>query len=241
VFLRHAGESIAAIRRGVESIAQARNSMGPPIRIGALPTASASFMPDAVAEFMKAGTGSPVTIATGENRWLLDALRTGDLDLVVGRLAAPERMTGLHFEPLYSEEVVFAVRPDHPLLGRRQFSLSELTTYTVLMPTAASIIRPFVDRLLVTNGIPDLVNVIETVSDSFGRAYLARNDAIWIISRGVIANDLATGQLATLDIDTSETRGAVGLTLRADAVPNLSLTIMINTIREHAKRTGRGL
>ncbi|MET3776603.1 LysR family pca operon transcriptional activator [Rhizobium alvei] len=241
VFLRHAGESIAAIRRGVESIAQARNSMGPPIRIGALPTASASFMPDAVAEFMQAGTGSPVTIATGENRWLLDALRTGDLDLVVGRLAAPERMTGLHFEPLYSEEVVFAVRPDHPLRGRRQFSLSELTAYTVLMPTAASIIRPFVDRLLVTNGIPDLANVIETVSDSFGRAYLARNDAIWIISRGVIANDLATGQLATLDIDTSETRGAVGLTLRADAVPNLSLTIMINTIREHAKRTGRGL
>lgn len=241
VFLKHAGESIAAVQRGVDSIAQARRSMGPPIRIGALPTASASLMPEAIAEFLKAGTGSRATVVTGENRWLLDALRIGELDLVVGRLAAPERMTGLHFEPLYAEEVVFVVRPGHPLLQRRNFSLGEIANYTVLTPPPGSVIRPFVDRLLLTNGIGELTNVVETVSDSFGRAFVERYDAIWLISRGVVSSEIRAGRLATLDIDTTETRGAVGLTTRAGEAPGLALSIMMATIRDRVAAANRGL
>lgn len=241
VFLKHAGESIAAVQRGIDSIAQARRSMGPPLRIGALPTASASLMPEAVAEFLKAGTGSRVTIVTGENRWLIDALRIGELDLVVGRLTAPERMAGLHFEPLYAEEVAFVVRPGHPLLQRRNFSLGEIANYTVLMPPAGSVIRPFVDRLLLTNGIGEFANVVETVSDSFGRAFVERYDAIWLISRGVVLSEIEAGRLATLDVDTSETRGAVGLTTRAGEAPGLALSIMMATIRERVATAKRGL
>ncbi|MGV3551320.1 pca operon transcription factor PcaQ [Rhizobium sp.] len=241
VFLKHAGESIAAVQRGVDSIAQARRWMGPPLRIGALPTASASLMPEAVAEFLKAGTGSRATIVTGENRWLLDALRIGELDLVVGRLAAPERMTGLHFEPLYAEEVAFVVRPGHPLLQRRNFSLGEIANYTVLMPQAGSVIRPFVDRLLLTNGIGDLANAVETVSDSFGRAFVERYDAIWLISRGVVSSEIEAGRLATLDVDTSETRGAVGLTTRSGEAPGLALSIMMAKVRERVAELRRGL
>ncbi|OJT97820.1 MAG: pca operon transcription factor PcaQ [Rhizobium sp. 63-7] len=238
VFLRHAGESIAAVRRGVDSISRAKTSSGPPLRIGALPTASASFLPDAVADFIKAGTGSVVTIVTGENRWLLDALRVGELDLVVGRLAAAEFMAGLTFDPLYSEEVGFAVRAGHPLLQRRSFSLAEIAHYTVLMPIRGSVIRPFVDRFLLSNGIGELANTIETVSDSFGRAFLQTQDAVWIISKGVVKREIEAGTMAFLDVDTSETRGAVGFTMRADVAPTLPVSIMITTIR--ARLAGRG-
>jgi LysR family pca operon transcriptional activator len=241
VFLKHAGESIAAVRRGVDSIAQAMSSIGPPLRIGALPTASASLMPEAVAEFLKAGTGSRATVVTGENRWLLDALRIGELDLVVGRLAAPERMTGLHFEPLYAEDVVFVARTGHPLVQRRNFSLGEIANFTVLMPPPGSVIRPFVDRLLLTNGIGELTNVVETVSDSFGRAFVERYDAIWIISRGVVETEITAGRFATLEVDTTETRGAVGLTTRAGEPPNLALSIMMATLRERVGQLRRGL
>jgi LysR family pca operon transcriptional activator len=235
VFLRHAGESVAAVRRGVDSISLARKSLGPPLRIGALPTASATFLPEAVHAFLLAETGSPVTIVSGENRGLLDSLRLGDLDLVVGRLAAPERMTGLHFEPLYSEEVCFVVRADHPLAARPHFSLTELVHYTVLIPPVGAVIRPLVDRYLLTNGIADLPQTIETVSDSFARAFLDRFDAVWIISRGVASPDIMAGRLVRLNIDTTETRGAVGLTTRADHEPGLALSIMIAAIRDHVR------
>jgi LysR family pca operon transcriptional activator len=85
----------------------------------------------------------------------------------------------------------------------------------------------------------ELTDIIETVSDSFGRAYLDRHDAIWIISRGVVYSDVQSGRLAPLDIDTSETRGAVGFTTRADALPSLSLQIMVSTIRGHVMNLGK--
>ncbi|MBC7312273.1 MAG: pca operon transcription factor PcaQ [Rhizobium sp.] len=238
VFLKHAGESLAAVQRGMDSLAQALKSEGPPVRIGTLPTASATIMPDAVAEFLAIGTGSQVTIVSGENRVLLNSLRLGELDLVVGRLAAPEYMTGLSFEPLYSEEVAIIVSPNHPLLARRNFTLGALANYTVLMPTKNSVIRPFVDRLLLTNGIPDLPNTVETVSDSFGRAFVTRHNAIWFISRGVVADELQNGRLAELEIDMGETRGAVGLTTPAAVEPSAALALMKQTIRNHvAART----
>jgi len=230
VFLRHAGQSVAAIQQGIDSVARAQRSGGPPIRIGALPTVSARIMPQAIIQFVAERTGSPIKIVTGENLVLLDQLRIGVLDLVVGRLAAAEQMEGLGFEHLYSEQVDFVVRKGHPLT--QQFDLKRLRDYTVLMPTRGSIIRPFAERLLMAHGIAELPDEIETVSDSFGRALLRQSDAVWIISEGVVAADLAEGVFELLPIDTSETRGSVGLTTRAGVEATPALEILMRTIRE---------
>lgn len=238
IFLRHAGESIASVRRGLDSISLALREEGPPVRIGALPTVSAAVMPDVAAAFLTLKTGSRLTVVTGENRWLLEELRLGGLDLVVGRMAAPELMTGLTFEPLYNEEVVFVVAADHPLAAGHHFSLSELARFPVLMPTRGSVIRPYVDRLLLTNGIADFPTVIETVSDSFGRAFVSAHQAVWIISRGVVSAELEAGRFTALAVDMTETRGAVGLTRLAGIDPPPALTLLMQTIRDTVARRG---
>lgn len=236
VFLRHAGASVAAIQQGIDSVARAQTNSGPPIRIGALPTVSARIMPTAIELFLAERTGSPIKIVTGENLVLLDQLRVGVLDLVVGRLAAPELMAGLRFEHLYSEQVDFVVRKGHPLLTAPRFEFARIRDYTVLMPTRGSIIRPFAERFLVAHGIAELPVEIETVSDSFGRAFLRQTDAIWIISEGVVAGALESGEFELLPIDTSETRGSVGLTTRADVESTPALDILMRTVRETVER-----
>ena len=70
VFLRHAGASVAAVRRGAEAISQGMRSLATPIRVGALPTVSARIMPAAVEKFMNSGTGGRLTITTGNNNTL---------------------------------------------------------------------------------------------------------------------------------------------------------------------------
>lgn len=235
VFLKHAGAVLAALRQGFDSVSQALSGDAPPIRIGALPTVSTRIMPKAMALFLAEETGARIKIVTGENAVLLEQLRVGDLDLVVGRLAAPEKMAGFSFEHLYSEKVVFCVRAGHPLLAGGS-AFAGLDAYPVLMPTRASIIRPFVESFLIANGIAGLPNQIETVSDAFGRAFVRESDAIWIISEGVVAADIADGALAALPIDTSGTKGPVGLTMRTDAVPSMPLSILIQTIREVASK-----
>ena len=134
---------------------------------------------------------------------LLEQLRLGELDLVVGRLAAPEKMTGFFFEHLYSEQVLFVVRAGHPLLGKGEDVFQRLGDFPVLMPTRGSVIRPFVERFFITNGVATIPTQIETVSDSFGRAFVRQSDAVWIISAGVVADDMASGALVALPIDTT--------------------------------------
>lgn len=236
LFLRHASASVAAIRQGVDSVRREGGSRGPTVRVGALPTVAASVMPIAIRQCLKEAEDCNIRVVTGQNLVLFNQLRVGDLDLVVGRLGAPEQMTGLSFEHLYSERIGLIVRADHPLLRDSKLDFEQILEYPVLMPPPGSIIRPFVDRLLLMHGIGEVPSQIETVSDSFGRVFVKKTDAIWIISTGVVRNELAEGSLAVLPFDTSETQGSVGLTTRADMPMSSQLQMLMQTIRDAAEQ-----
>jgi LysR family pca operon transcriptional activator len=216
LFLRHAVRSVVAARSGLSALDHLSSDVSPKIRIGALPTVSASVMPDIVSAFLGSGARNQLVVVTGENRILLDQLRRGELDLVVGRLAAPEYMQGLIFQHLYREQVVVVVHKEHPLAERTHISPIEFGRYPLVMPTRTSIIRPFVDRMFIELGFAQLVPPIESVSDSFGRAFVRRHRAIWVISHGVVATEIASGEFRKLPIDTASTLGSVGIAMRAD-------------------------
>lgn len=231
VFLSHAGSGLAAVRGGIAALANVATASGPPVRMGALPTVSATVMPGAVVEFLASGVKSPLRVITGENRVLLDQLRKGDLDLVMGRMPAPDMMTGLRFEPLYRDRVVFVVSRRHPLSGQRQVAADILARYPVLTPPPGSIIYPYVERVMLEQGMASPAQAIETVSDSFGRAFLRTSDAIWIISRGVVSAEIDAGEFVELPIDTGSTLGAVGLISREGARPHDAAVFFADILR----------
>jgi LysR family transcriptional regulator, pca operon transcriptional activator len=234
VFHRYAATSIDALRQGVEAASGRHEATT--VKVGALPTVSARMLPEAVRLFTAENPGVHARVVTGPNDYLLSLLRTGDADLVIGRMADPGVMLGLSFEHLYFERVAFIVRAGHPLLQERDFSLAMIEQYQVLMPTPDSVIRPFADRMLVGHGIGAVRDEVETVSDAFGRAYVRQSDAIWIISQGVVEDDVARGQLALLPVDTSETLGPVGFTTRADTVQSLAAAALMQAVRDVAGR-----
>ena len=234
VFHRYAATSLAALRQGVDLARGARDASV--LRIGALPTVSARILPSAVAAFTASSPSARTRIITGPNDYLLTLLRTGDVDLVIGRMAEPDAMAGLSFEHLYSESVVMVVRPEHPLLIEPDFDLPMIERYQTLMPTPSSVIRRPVDRMLLAHGISALRDEVETVSNAFGRSYIRQTDAVWIISEGVVADDLAEGYLVRLPVDTSETQGPVGFTTRTQTIPTLAASSLIQCVRDAASR-----
>ncbi len=231
IYLPYAGESLAALRRGANALGDLTAADGPPLRVGALPTVSARIMPDAFAAYLDSPARAPLSITTGENLVLLDQLHKGDLDLVVGRLPAPELMQGLRFEPLYTEKVVFVARSNHPIFENAMTSIDALGYYPMLIPSKTSIIRPFVDKLFVEQGMSVPRHAIETVSDSFGRAFTRKYEAIWIISHGVVANEIESGAFRVLPIPTDTTIGAVGLNFNPNIKPTPSMQILIEILQ----------
>lgn len=230
-FQRYAAASLSALRQGVDSIRETEAQSL--VRVGALPTVSARILPLAV-QRLAAGEHARTRIITGPNDYLLSLLRAGEVDVVIGRMAEPGEITGLSFEYLYAERVVFAVRANHPLLKLKRFTLAAIASYQMLMPPPGSVIRPSVDRLLTAHGVGEISDAIETVSNAFGRRYVRMTDAVWIISEGVVADDVAEGQLALLPVDSNETLGPVGLTMRSGETVGYLTQMLVAAIREVA-------
>lgn len=231
VFRQFAEQSLAALSHGLASLDALSSGATAPLRIGALPSVAADLLPDVVQRFAELSPATPVTIEDGRIGGLVERLRSGDLDLLVGRMGRPETMAGLSFTQLYSEQVVFAIAADHPLA--RATSLEALNDCRILYPPKGAAIRPLVDRFVLAQGVGDWPNTIETVSGAFGRAMtLGPAQAIWIISQGVVARDIAAGRMTTLPIDTNAMAGPVGILARAEEDPTPTIRLFRQALLE---------
>lgn len=233
-FRAHAGAAFAELGRGIDTLRRVGGGGGALV-VGVLPTVAARIMPKAVQRAKAAGLAASIVIEAGPNGWLIDQLKQGGLDLVVGRLAEPQVMMGLAFEHLYSEPIVFVVRPGHPAATGRPVRLKDIAHHTLIMPARGSIIRPEIDRLFIQEGIGRIDDRIEAVEPQFSRAYVRASDAVWIISHGVVAGDLEEGTLVRLPLSTSVSGGPVGLTTRAGHAPTPAAEQLVRAVREVAR------
>lgn len=234
-FRAHAGAAFAELGRGIDTLRQSAGSLAGELAVGTLPTVAAHIMPQAVRRAKAAGLAATISIEAGPNGWLVDQLKRGRLDLVVGRLAEPQAMMGLAFEHLYSEPIVFVARPGHPASRRGPLGLAEITCFPIILPGHGSIIRPEIDRLFIIEGLAGPEERIETVDPSFSRAYVRTSDTVWIISYGVVARELNEGQLVRLPLSSHISGGPVGLTTRAGQQLSPAADILARALRETAR------
>lgn len=213
VFLQFAEQSTTALRHGLRSVRG--GEMSGRLRIGALPSVAGTLVPRAVARFAIHAPDTLVEVQEGQHHDLTAQLRSGLLDLVVGRLGRPDSMVGLTFRQLYTEPVIVVTTPDNSAAS--VLSLTDLSDCMVVYPPKNSAIRPLVARALIAAGVPLFETRIETTSAAFARATLAaRDNAVWFISQGVVQADLDAGTLVALDVALDQTAGSVGIMTRAE-------------------------
>lgn len=234
VFLEFAGQSLAALRRGVTGVAELRAGGAEVLRVGALPSVAVRLMPRVVAHFRQLSPTTHLVLRDGAHGALTRDLLAGALDLMIGRMGAPETMAGVSFTQLYQERVVCVARTGHALAGRTGLAPQDLTDWTVLYPPEGSAIRPLVDRWCLSQGLGPFRDRIDCVSGAFGRRFLRICDALWFISEGVVAPEIADGALVALDLDLDLTAGPVGLMTRHESAPSRSRQLFERAIRHEA-------
>jgi LysR family pca operon transcriptional activator len=231
LFQKHAGLSLSELERGVRAV-RAPERHRRRLVVGVLPTVATRIMPRAVLAFAEAVPGGSLRVTTGPNWVLLSQLRDGSLELVVGRLAAPEEMKGLVFEQLLVEPVVAVVRPGHPLVAA---SGPAVTDFPLVLPPPDAVIRPAVEQYFLSVGQEMPQALVETVSLAVGRGLVQISDAVWFISRGVVGEELRLGTLAELDLPgLPQVAGPVGLTRRAGAEPAPEVAALMAALRDAA-------
>jgi LysR family pca operon transcriptional activator len=231
IFRRHALDSLRSLDAGCGALSGTDSASR--VKVGVLPTVIGGFFPDVARDFSARRPDVSTSIFTGPNGYLIDLLRSGQIDLMVGRMPASKDMPGLSFEYLYEEPISLVARPGHPMAKRS--AAEAVQTCPLILPNTGAIIRGMVEEFLHSVGVQKFEAAFETVSLPFARNLLERSDMLWFISRGVVARELDHGDLVSIDMGERILSGAVGLTRRLANADNPDLDYLIQLLHRKAE------
>ncbi len=230
LFRRHASQGVQSLDAGAAAVRP--ESVDAVVRIGILPTVATRFFPKVALRFHGLEPETTLSVVTGPHAYLIGLLRSGAIDLMVGRMPAAAEMADLAFDHLYEEEVVVAVRAGHPL--SHQHVAEILPKVPLILPPQGAIIRRVVDEYIASVGLAGIRPAFETVALALGRGIVLGSDALWFISRGVIFDSLERGELLALPTHAAFLSGAVGITRRQSQMPRPSLETLVEIARGEA-------
>ncbi len=213
VFRRHAASAMQALEAGAAAL---RPGAAGVLRAGALPTVATRFFPRVALRFARLRPEVLLAVETGPHHYLMRLLREGSIDLMIGRLPGASEMAGLSFIHLYEEDVALVRRAEHPLAGVP--AAEALARAPLILPPRTALIRRPVEDYLASVGLAGRRAMVETASLAMGRGLCFASDALWFISRGVVAEELERGSLAETPTGARFLSGAVGVTRRQETV-----------------------
>ena len=237
--LAHAVRVLEAVDASALAIAPTTGGQLQRLRIGALPSVAPALLPRALADFRDKWPHVQVIVKSAANGVLLDELRAGELDLVAGRMSDPRLMTGLSFELLHTEPLVFVARAAHPLARTETTTVPDVLLHPLVVYGEGTIPRHNTESFFSALGLALPVNALQTLDVSVARALVAVSDAVWITPLGAARADLDDGRLVRLPIRTVGTEEPVGLLMRSDADPSALRSAMAALLRDAAARLSR--
>jgi DNA-binding transcriptional LysR family regulator len=235
-FLRYAVNVTQALESAAAVLTGAAVPIAPTIRVGALPTVAGGLLVDALARLRERRPHAEVSVGIGDNPELLAGLKSGEIDVAVGRMAEPATMQGVSFELLYAESLAVVTRPQHPLAiaGDKQISPVDLTGYPLVVPGVGTAPRHDVEGFFAAHGVALPPGRTETQSVSVARALTLVSDAVWITPQHPVQLDLDRRWLRRLNVPVPGSAEPVGILSRSGAPPSELAAQLMDALRDLA-------
>lgn len=230
-FLTHAVKVLDALNTAGQALNRKEGLNSDIVRIGALPTAALGILPSVIGQFHQQQKDITLQVATMNNTMLLAGLKSGDIDIGIGRMSDPELMSGLNYELLFLESLKLVVRPGHPLL-QETVTLSRVMEWPVVVSPKGTLPRQNAETLLQSQGCKIPSGCIETLSASLSRQLTVDYDYVWFVPSGAVKDDLRRGLLAALPVPTQGAGEPIGILTRVDATLTAGTQTLLSAIRK---------
>lgn len=230
-FLTHAVKVLDALNSAGQALNRKEGLNNDIVRIGALPTAALGILPTVIGQFHKQQKDITLQVATMNNTMLLAGLKSGEIDIGIGRMSDPELMSGLDYELLFLESLKLVVRPGHPLL-QETVTLSRVMEWPVVVSPKGTVPRQNAEALLQSQGCKMPAGCIETLSASLSRQLTVDFDYVWFVPSGAVKDDLRRGVLTALPIATQGAGEPIGILTRVDATLTPGTQTLLSAIRK---------
>ncbi|EAM6190321.1 LysR family transcriptional regulator [Salmonella enterica] len=230
-FLTHAVKVLDALNTAGQALNRKEDASADVVRVGALPTAALGILPAAIGRFHQQQKSTSLQVATMNNTMLLAGLKSGEIDLGIGRMSDPELMGGLNYELLFLESLKLVVRPGHPLL-QETITLSRVIEWPVVVSPKGTVPRQNAEALLQSQGCKMPAGCIETLSASLSRQLTVDYDYVWFVPSGAVKEDLRQATLVSLPVPTQSAGEPIGILTRVDIPLSTGAQMLIAAIRK---------
>jgi DNA-binding transcriptional LysR family regulator len=233
-FLSYAAEATRAVDAAAVALSPPRTVTPPVLTVASLYTVAGGLLAQALARLRPGHPGARVAVRVSHNPELLAAVKSGEADLGVGRMAEPDMMRGVSFELLYAESLAVVVRPGHPLRRRAAVSPRDLLGFPLVIPEAGTAPRLQAEAIFTASGTTFDAGYTQTQSSSLARSLAVLSDAIWITPRRAVQLDLDNGWLAAIGVPVPAATEPVGILTRGSVRPGELATELMSILRELA-------
>ncbi|ELM8560285.1 LysR family transcriptional regulator [Salmonella enterica] len=230
-FLTHAVKVLDALNTAGQALNRKEDASADVVRVGALPTAALGILPAAIGRFHQQQKSTSLQVATMNNTMLLAGLKSGEIDLGIGRMSDPELMGGLNYELLFLESLKLVVRPGHPLL-QETITLSRVMEWPVVVSPKGTVPRQNAEALLQSQGCKMPAGCIETLSASLSRQLTVDYDYVWFVPSGAVKEDLRQATLVSLPVPTQSAGEPIDILTRVDIPLSTGAQMLIAAIRK---------
>ncbi len=207
------------------------------IAVGAMPLARARLLPAAVTAFHRSHPDARITIAEGAFAELIEPLRDGEIDLMLGALRDPSPGADLIQTPLFEDRPLVIARAGHPLAAAAP-DVETLARYQWILPPPGTPLRTLWQHLFDGQAIAPPPVPIECGSVITIRQLLLDSDFLTLLSPDQVAVELEAGWLTVIAAAPPDLARTIGMTVRADWCPTAMQAKFVKILKETALAPG---
>jgi len=230
VLLAQAKRLRSAIDEGLREVTDFAEGAAGRVRVGTGATMAEYLLPGVCRALTTGTPGVTAEIFIAMNDVLRDALRAGEIDLLVGPVLVGEERE-FAIEAFGSDEVVVVAPPQHPLCGRK-VTVEDLALYKWVLPAESVAMRQWLIRVFEANGLLGPQVQVETNSILLLPRLISETSMLSFTSTRNLGRGRVGAHLERLDIDTTPMRRPLGLVHRKDGYLSPAAMRFARLVRE---------
>lgn len=240
VELTRAGSRLArSFMIGVAELAAALQETadhGGHLSVGAMALSRSLLLPATLADLLREQPGITVDVLEGSYLELVELLRSGKIDILIGALR-DHPGTDLLQEPLFDDRLTIIGRAEHPLAGSVA-GFEELAAYPWIVARRASGLLDRWQKMFDRSGMVRPEAPIQCGSVALIRGVLVRSDFLTLLSKDQVSAEIDSGTLVKIESCIPDTMRTIGAITRRDQIPTKLQVSFMNCLTKVAANVG---
>jgi DNA-binding transcriptional LysR family regulator len=223
----------AELEAGLTELASLHGVETGRINIGAMPLSRARLLPAAVTAFYRRYPDVRINIVEGSFQELIEPLRDGELDLMIGALREPSPGEDIVQQALFADRPVVLGRVGHPL-AQTSVNIADLARFPWTVPAPSTPLRVQWEKMFADVGIQAPCVPIACGSVITIRQILIDSEFLTLLSPDQVAVELEAGWLTKIADTPDGLSRTIGVTTRHGWRPTGMQAAFLRSLKDAA-------